>query len=707
MTNRPLSKYTSRVRAGDDVSRRSPTVTKVFMILRMFAHSIIGILFVCGAASLAIARETPATVAPVANAAIELFDATLTLPGGWTVDRRGAFSVIRPPEPGFEIRVVQLSAADAAKAATGAWRVTHPGFHDPLKSSTPRGAVGGWDDDVLFNYDTPASESRISLAAAYRKGDRWTVFTVGGSQSVVDRRRPELGQLIGSIAPSGHTAENLAGRTPHPLDQQRIAMLRSFVVDSMHALRIPGAALAVIEGDRIALEQGLGVRNVAKRTPVDVHTRFMIASNTKGMTTLLMATLVDDGKMRWDQPVTTLFPALKLADPEATRKLEVRHLVCACTGLPRADYETYFVDPTAPAQLAFDQLATLKPTTEFGSVYQYSNTLAAVAGFIAGHVAFPAMEPSLGYDRAMRERVWQPLGMAETSFDDPRTIRGNVAEPYADRLEGGIGLAPQELNATLLPFRPTGSAWTSIHDMALYVRNEVTEGKLADGRQWVGKENLLARRARGVSMGKDSWYGMGIETNLVGGIGTVFHGGAVNGYKSDWIVVPDARIGAVLLTNGENGYALVTAFRRKLMELLYDAKPEADAAVAAEAKRIDSDLASMRKSINRSVPRNLSLGLLYSNPLLGRIAIQRRDGNVRFDFGPWATDMGVKRDSNALGGFDLVSIAPSEIGDLSFVPGREGDTRTLTLRDSQHVYVYREEQRPAHGRGRGGPSTAR
>ncbi len=633
----------------------------------------------------------PGSPAVAAESRVDLYGASLTLPSGWSVERRETFAVIRPPETGFDMYVTRLDdAADAAQAAADAWRRVRPGFADPVASSAPRGAIRGWDEFVIFNYDTPASESRTSVAAVFRLGTRWTVIAAQASLAVLDRRSAELGTLTASVVPQGYVVEDLAGRVPAELDAGRIAELRRFVGASMQSLRIPGAAIALVDGDRIVLEEGLGVRVAGRPEPVDAHTRFMIASNTKGMTTLLLARLVDQGKLRWDQPVTELFPGLKLADPAATRTLEVRHLVCACTGLPRADYETYFVDPAAPAQLAFAQLARLAPTTEFGSTFQYSNTLAAVAGFVAGHVAYPQLEPAQAYDRAMREQVWAPLGMTDTAFDDPRSIRGDFAAPHADTLDGATGFAPQGLNATLLPFRPTGAAWSSIHDMAIYVRDEVTQGRLPDGRQWVSRDALLARRAHGVPTGKDSWYGMGLEIQRVGGVETVFHGGGVNGYKSGWVVVPQAGVGAAILTNGDNGYPLATAFRRKLIELLYAAKPEADAYVRAESRRADETLAAQRARIVRPLPADTDLAARYVNPQLGTITVKRSGSATLFDFGPWSTEVGAKRDAAAAGGFAYVSTAPSEIDDLAFVPGRDGHLRTLTLRDQQHAYVYRE-----------------
>ncbi len=110
----------------------------------------------------------------------------------------------------------------------------------------------------------------------------------------------------------------------------------------MKQLGVPGAGVALVENGKVVYEGGIGVRELGKPTPVDAHTLFMVASNTKGMSTLLLAQLVDQGKLRWDQPVTEVYPQFRLGSAETTRKVLIRHLVCACTGLPRKDFEWIF-----------------------------------------------------------------------------------------------------------------------------------------------------------------------------------------------------------------------------------------------------------------------------------------------------------------------------------------------------------------------------
>src|SRR5579862_7705517 len=98
----------------------------------------------------------------------------------------------------------------------------------------------------------------------------------------------------------------------------------------MKTLGIPGVSIALVDDGKVVFEGGFGVRELGKSTPVDANTLFMAASNTKGMTTLLLGRMADEGKLRWNQPVTELYPTFKLGDANTTKQVLVSNLVCAC-----------------------------------------------------------------------------------------------------------------------------------------------------------------------------------------------------------------------------------------------------------------------------------------------------------------------------------------------------------------------------------------
>src|SRR5208337_5407190 len=153
---------------------------------------------------------------------------------------------------------------------------------------------------------------------------------------------------------------------------------------------------------------------------VDENTLFLAASNTKGMTTLLLAKLVDEKKLRWDEPVTEAYPGFKLGDPETTKKVLVKNLICACTGMPRQDLEGAFNPKYSTPESILALLGTMQPTSKFGEVFQYSNPMAAAAGFIGAHLVYPNLELGVAYDKAMQQKIFDPLGMKSTTLDFTR-----------------------------------------------------------------------------------------------------------------------------------------------------------------------------------------------------------------------------------------------------------------------------------------------
>ena len=155
----------------------------------------------------------------------------------------------------------------------------------------------------------------------------------------------------------------------------------------MRELGVPGVGFSLIDAGKVVFEGGLGVRELGKPAKVDRDTLFIAASNTKAMTTLLLARLVDEKKLDWDQPVTQIDPGFKLGDADTTSRVLVKHLICACTGLPRQDLEWIFEFSRATPASSMALLATMQPTSKFGEVFQYSNLMAAAAGEVQGEAA--------------------------------------------------------------------------------------------------------------------------------------------------------------------------------------------------------------------------------------------------------------------------------------------------------------------------------
>ena len=498
-----------------------------------------------------------------------------------------------------------MKAADADAAVAAAWSVYRPDAKRPLRVVTPRAARNGWELVKLYDYETSPNERAVVYATTFKRGDGWTVMIVDASLMTLGKRGAQVLLVRESPRPKGYVPETFAGKKANPLDTARVKLVGDFVELARKELGIPGVAVALIDGGKVVFEGGFGERELGKPAKVDAQTTFPIASNTKGMTRLLLAKLVDEGKIAWDEPVVKAMPTFKLGDADTTNRVLVKHLVCACTGLPRQDLEWIFEFKNRTPKSSMELLGTMQPTSKIGEVYQYSNMLAAAAGYVAAYVASPKKELGAAYDDAMRTKVFEPLGMKSTTFDFAAAQRGNHARPHGSDVDGRTHVAKMDLNVAVIPVRPAGGAWSSVHDVAKYVELELAKGLLPDGKRYVSEANLLARRTPQVAIGQNATYGMGLKVDTTWGVPVVDHGGALFGYMSDLMLLPEHGVGAVVLTNGESDWAMLRPFMRRLLEIVFDGNAEALEDLTLTAERIrTSARRSASVSRSRRIPRS-------------------------------------------------------------------------------------------------------
>ncbi|KAF1690624.1 serine hydrolase domain-containing protein [Pseudoxanthomonas koreensis] len=613
---------------------------------------------------------------------------SFTAPRDWTLVRRDALTVLAAPEGDTRIVVADVKAADADAAVAAAWALYDPQAHWPLEMSSARPPRNGWDERHVYAYSTPATLARRVYAQALRHGQAWTVVIQDASSATEDKRNSQISLVFDRLSPPGHERETFAGRVAHPLDGERLQALKAFVQDAQRQLDIPGVGLGVVEDGKVLFSGGFGVRELGQPEAIDGDTLFLVASNTKALTTLMLARLVDAGRLDWDSPVAGLWPQFRLGDADTTAQVRVRHLLCACTGLPRQDMEWVFESEQATPESVMAVLGTMTPTSGFGELYQYSNYLAASGGFLGGHVLHPQLDIGAGYDAAMQAEVFDPLGMASTTFDQARALQGNHAMPHGFDIDGRTVRASMDANASVGAARPAGGAWSSVNDMLRYVRMELDLGRLPDGGTYLAQGPLLERRRMQVASGSDLAYGMGLEVDTSSGVPVVHHGGSLVGFKSDMFWLPEAGVGAVLLTNSERGRGLLVAFQRRLLELLYDGRPVAAQDVAARAQRFQEGMARDRKamSVPAAADAAARLAAAYRNPALGEVRVAQRDGRLWFDVGGWQSEVGTR--ANDDGSVSFVTIDPAVNGWFEFVADGDARPAALVLQDAQHGYRF-------------------
>jgi CubicO group peptidase (beta-lactamase class C family) len=607
-------------------------------------------------------------------------------PKDWSIRIKGPATILESPEGDSWVALIDVQANTPEEALAAAWQAYKPDAKWPVKVSHDLPDKDGWSRRRVYEYLTSPNEKRAVFASVFYSGSSWVVAIEDLADAVAGKRGAQVALIFGRLLPKGYTRESFAGKQANPLDQARIAELGRFVEHGQKVLGVPGVGVGLVQDGKVVFAEGLGVKDLGGTEKPNGDTLFMIASNTKAMTTLLLAKLVDQHRITWDTPVTTLFPSFRLGDAETTRSVLVKHLICACTGMPRQDLEWIFDYGKMTPESTVALLGTMQPTSKFGELFQYSNLMAAAAGYTAAHVVHPEMELGAGYDSAMQSYVFDPLHMTETTFNFKRAFSSNHAGSHSPDADGKTAKAMTAINDAVIPARPAGGAWSSVNDMLKYVSMELAEGKLPDGTTYISKEPLLKRRAPQVNIGKDVTYGMGLMVDSTYGVPVVHHGGDLVGYHSDMIWLPQQNVGAVILTNADPGWVLRDRFRRKLLEVLFDGHPEAESQLDADAKSFYSSLAAERKLLTIPADTNETAKLAkhYANPSLGELTVGQSGASTIFDFGEWKSEVASRK--NPDGTISFITIVPGEMG-FEFVEGY-GSKRTLTIRDAQHEYVY-------------------
>ncbi len=610
--------------------------------------------------------------------------ATFTASAGWTVETRPEGITLVAPEGDVRLTQVEVAEPDRDKAIATAWKRIDPSFALEVAQAEDLPARDGWDAVSQFIYVT--RPPRLVVAFARRKASTWFVALADGTQAAIDRRGAQIFTAIESLKVKGVDKESFAGKTAHTLDAPRLAELDRFIEEARVATGVPGAAVAIVQGGKLVLAKGYGVKTRGAKAKVGPRTLFMIGSVSKPLTSLMMARLVEQKRFAWDTPVTQVLPGFALGDATTTKALQMKHTVCACTGMPRQDLEFIFEYGKLTAE---DRLATMKtmvPTTHFGETFQYSNLMVSAGGFAAAHARAPKQKLLPAYQQAMKELVFAPLAMKSTTLDFKRVARGDHASPHPRQLDGEPVAIPIEAEGWTVPVAPAGAIWSSAEDMARFIALELGKGKL-DGTQVVSEEQLLARRVPQIKITDESSYGLALGIERENDVEVIGHDGATAGFSTLLQILPTQGVGIIILSNAGDGGMFLGAVNRRFLEVLFDGKPEARETLAARIKLDHDGRVEGLKLVGEADAAWFDpLIGAWTAPGLGRIELRRdRRAGPTLDAGEWKVTVGKKTGRD--GTISLVTTGVPIVG-LELVP-RQVDGRTvLSLDGGQHEYVF-------------------
>jgi CubicO group peptidase (beta-lactamase class C family) len=426
-----------------------------------------------------------------------------------------------------------------------------------------------------------------------------------------------------------------------PTRQVDAAALRSFDAWLAGAVRdwnLPGLAVVVVAGDSVVFAKGYGLREVGRPDPVDTGTRFAIGSTTKAMVATALGILVDEGRVEWDAPVISYLPWFRVADPYITRELTVRDLLTHRAGFPNIDQ--IWSNPGFTGDDIVRRIAALEPAYSFRGGYVYQNVMYAVAGSV--------IEAASGvpWDEFVRTRIFQPLGMHATEAT-LAAMEGqpNVAAPHTNA-GGTIRLTR---NRSVDAVGPAGSVWSSVDDMAKWVRFNLNGGEL-DGRRLVSGATHAEILSPQVIAPKSMYpttqlvqprfftYGLGWFLHDYRGEAVAMHTGSINGMNALVGLLPDRGVGVYVLANA-GGAELRHALMYQVFDLftgsssrdwsvellaLYGRDPG-----SAQASQPPAAQAALQPGGPPSLPLERYAGE-YRDPIFGTVKVTLRGDGLHF-----------------------------------------------------------------------------
>ncbi len=410
------------------------------------------------------------------------------------------------------------------------------------------------------------------------------------------------------------------------------------VARAMATFKVPGLAVAVVKNDSVIFAKGYGVRALGAPEPVTPHSLFAVGSTSKAFTVAVLQQLEQEGKLRLDDPATQYLPSLQLYDPYVTRELTVRDLVTHRSGLPTAN-AVWYGTPYSREEI-LRRLRYRKPSASFRSTWQYQNEMFLAAGQVIAAV------DGRSWDDAVKARLFTPLGMraSGTSVRELATMP-DVAQPHLER-DGTVRRIPYR---NIDNIAPAGSINSSVHDMAQWIRFQLAKGKW-DGRQLLNEAAFDDARRPYMAMPSSPFseltapgaqlvsYGMAWMLYGWNGRTIVEHSGGIDGMTAEVALVPEERLGLVILAN------LSTVAPQVLQSYLLDSffgapkrdwtgevstkmaaleKAGADAMAKAERERT--------KDSRPTLPLTAYAGT-YADSLYGDVVVREANGALQLTF---------------------------------------------------------------------------
>jgi CubicO group peptidase (beta-lactamase class C family) len=340
---------------------------------------------------------------------------------------------------------------------------------------------------------------------------------------------------------------------------EKLAKIEKEIEEKRKELGVPGVAVAIVKDDRVIFQKGFGLRDVEHNLPVTADTLFAIASCTKSFTAMAAVISQDAGKLSLDDSPKKHLSYFRLQDPEADTRITVRDLLIHSSGLAVRDLvsSTGVLNRSEVIKVA----GLAKPTAKFREKFQYQNIMYSAAGEVV------AKANGTTWEKFIEERVFKPLGMKSSYPSLKQMVRvTNHATGYW--LENKVATKVVFASHAMANIAAAGAITSNVIDLSQWIRLMLGGGVL-DGKRFVSERGFSEIVKRHITVDDNfgvppylpgAGYGLGWFLADRNGHHFIYHPGGINGFTSLVELVPDQKLGFVLLTNASSnrGLALIS-----------------------------------------------------------------------------------------------------------------------------------------------------
>ncbi len=319
-----------------------------------------------------------------------------------------------------------------------------------------------------------------------------------------------------------------------------LARIDAYISAQMQTNHIPGVALGLVHNDQVMHVQGFGTADSTGRA-VTTHTPFILASVSKSFTALAVMQLVEAGKVELDAPVQRYLPWFRVADPVASARITLRHLLYHTSGIPSSGYACATNQVTMTLEQYVRSLATLTLDRPVGSRPDYCSTNYDVLGLIVQTVS------GQPYATYMRQHIFAPLQMHDSFASEPEAKRDGLAQSY--RWFFGVPTPIEDYNLSNVP---AGYLISSAEDMTHYLIAQMNGGRFGS-TSILSSAGIATMHAPAVLReGGSGSYGMGWVNGPLAGVPAIWHDGNNVVASTRLLIEPQTHWGAILLVNANS-----------------------------------------------------------------------------------------------------------------------------------------------------------